>query len=459
MTDGSDGQSAAALVALPFAGAILKPVCCLILLVAAFYISLCSSALICSSVGAQKRSAEEGKKGALRALELLAAELKYKNRADAGFAFCFISAAALLYNIVLNLLLSEIIKIFGNEFLSKAIITVLSIIILCIIYGIVRVAPAEIGKIKADRVLMDNSGVFEFICAVFAPLSGLCRLVSLGILRLTGTKPEQNTGQLTEEEILMMVDEGEETGIIGGNTKDMIENVFDFDDTDVSQIMTHRKDIAAVRDDAMLTDVVRIAMKSGNSRIPVYHDDIDNIVGIIHVKELLKFIENGAPQEHIGSELIKEAVFVPESKPCSEMFEYMTSHKTQIAIVVDEFGGTEGIVTMEDLVESIVGNIQDEYDNEDDEIKRLDENSFTVDGATSLDEISELTGLDFSGEENDTIAGVMLDRMGHIPKNGEHPSVVIKGVRFTVQEVENLRISKILIVCKHHQNSDNEKIK
>ena len=142
----------------------------------------------------------------------------------------------------------------------------------------------------------------------------------------------------------------------------------------------------------------------------------------------------------------EEAVYVPESKCCSEMFEYMTSHKTQIAVVVDEFGGTGGLITMEDLVEAIVGNIQDEFDHEEEDIRRLDENSFTVDGATPLDEIAELTGLDFEEDDNDTIAGVMLDRMGHIPKSGEHPSVVIHGTRFTVQEVSGQRISKVLVV-------------
>ena len=128
------------------------------------------------------------------------------------------------------------------------------------------------------------------------------------------------------------------------------------------------------------------------------------------------------------------------------MFEYMTAHKTQIAVVVDEFGGTGGIITMEDLIESIVGSIQDEYDNEDEDIKKLGEHSFTVDGATSLDEISELTGVSFDDDENDTIAGFMLDKLGRIPENGEHPSLMIKNTRFTVLEVSNLRISKVMVV-------------
>ena len=210
--------------------------------------------------------------------------------------------------------------------------------------------------------------------------------------------------------------------------------------------MTHRKDVVAVDDNTKITDLTKIAIESGCSRIPVYHGDIDNITGIIYVKDLLKFVSTNAPSEIIGSDIIREAVFVPESKRCSEMFEYMTKRKIQIAVVVDEFGGTGGIITMEDLIESILGNIQDEYDNEEEEIKKVNENSFKVDGATSLDEIGDLTGIDFDGEEDDTIAGVMLDRMGQIPKSGEHPSIMIENTRFTVLEVDNRRISKILIV-------------
>ena len=129
----------------------------------------------------------------------------------------------------------------------------------------------------------------------------------------------------------------------------------------------------------------------------------------------------------------------------------MTAHKTQIAVVVDEFGGTGGIITMEDLIESILGSIQDEYDNEDDGIRQVNEYSFQVDGATPLDEIEELTGISFEQDESDTIAGVMLDRMGHIPKSGEHPSIMINGTRFTVMEVDGRRISRVLIV-KYHKN-------
>ena len=231
----------------------------------------------------------------------------------------------------------------------------------------------------------------------------------------------------------------------------MIENVLDFDDKTVGEIMTHRKDVVAVREDDTLEKLRETAVKSGRSRIPVYRDDIDDIIGVIYIKDLLSLIGRKDFSETIDKTIIHDAVYVPESKRCSEMFEYMTAHKTQIAVVVDEFGGTGGIITMEDLIESILGSIQDEYDNEDDGIRQVNEYSFQVDGATPLDEIEELTGISFEQDESDTIAGVMLDRMGHIPKSGEHPSIMINGTRFTVLEVDGRRISRVLIV-KYHKN-------
>ncbi len=307
-----------------------------------------------------------------------------------------------------------------------------------------QLVPQKLAMRDTEKLSSRYAGVFSFLSAFMAPFTALCA----GIASLFGQAPDEHDKTKTEEQILMMVDRGEEDGIIEENTKSMIEKVFDFDDTTVGAIMTHRKDVVAVEDKESIAALTKVAIQSGRSRIPVYHEEIDNIVGIIYAKDLLQFVSTDAPDETIRPDMIREAVFVPESKRCREMFEYMTKHKIQIAVVVDEFGGTGGIITMEDLIESILGNIQDEYDNEKEDIQKVSEHSFKVDGATSLDEISDLTGICFDDEENDTIAGIMLDRMGHIPKNGEHPSIMINGTRFTVLKVENRRIAEILVVKK-----------
>lgn len=414
-----------------------------------FFLRLCCTALSEALPSELKKLSEDGKKGASRALAF-AEDDNAAGRADAGAGTAFVFGFAFLYTALSGKLFSALSAVAGSFLLpgaaAAAAFAVISAVAAVLLYAVFVTFPGLLGTAKPERTICASSGVFAAVSAFAAPVYALCSIIARGFIRIFGQRLPIADEKQTEQEILQMVGEGEQNGLIEGTAKDMIENVFDFDDTKVSEIMTHRRDIIAVRDDAGIREIAKAAIESGNSRIPVYHEDIDDIVGMIHVKELLKYIGIDAPDGRIPDSMIKEAVFVPGSKCCSEMFEYMTSHKTQIAVVVDEFGGTEGLVTMEDLVEAIVGSIQDEFDDEDEDIEKLDENRFTVDGATSLDEISELTGLDFDEDDNDTIAGIMLDRMGHIPKSGEHPSVMIHGTRFTVQEVSGRRISKVLVV-------------
>lgn len=409
----------------------------------------CLGAVNGSSVNELKKRAEHGDKNALKALNMAENDDKIVSRCHAGIFFNY-AAGTLISSVSLTSLVSGIIKenMPKEVFMPVSSGIMLFSVIICgfLMYTFGVLSGIRTGERKGEDLLIKNIGLYEGITALFLPFAALADLTSDIILRIFGNHTKKDRNQRTEEEILMMVDEGEESGAIEENTKDMIENVFEFDDKCVDEIMTHRKDVIALKLGLPVTDAALKAIESGKSRLPVYGEDIDDIEGILYVKDLLRYVCTDMPTETITKEIIKEAVFVPESKKCSEMFEYMTESKTQIAVVVDEFGGTGGIITMEDLLESIVGNIQDEYDNEDEDIKKLDDRSFTVSGSTSLDEISDLTGLNFEDEEDDTIAGIMLDRMGHIPKSGEHPSVVINGTRFTVQEVEDRRISKILVV-------------
>ncbi len=307
--------------------------------------------------------------------------------------------------------------------------------------------PRHLCLSHADSFCLRLSGLFRFLCRLTLPVMIPAEWLTAGCLRLMGRSSHTPAKVPTEEEIMMLVDEGEEGGLIEGSTKDMIENIFDFSDRTVGEIMTHRRDMVALPCEALITEVAETAVSSGRSRLPVYGEDMDDIRGILHVKDLLPYLSAAPKEETIQPELIKPAVYVPESKHCGELFRDMTAKRYQMAIVVDEFGGTGGVVTMEDLIESIVGNIQDEYDDEDETVRQLDDRRFTVDGAASLEEISELTGLPLEDCGHDTIAGLMLDRMGHIPNRGEHPSIMIEGTRFTVQEADSRRIISILVVC------------
>ncbi len=248
-----------------------------------------------------------------------------------------------------------------------------------------------------------------------------------------------------EDEVINVLNLCCEKGLIDNNCKIMIENIFSFDDTSANEIMTHRNDFIACEDTDPLPLVVNKIMESGYSRIPVYHEDTDNIVGILYAKDLLRFVFNDVPADFKLTDITREVFYVPSSKKCSELFAEMIAEKTQIAIVVDEYGGTDGLVSLEDLIEAIMGNIQDEFDHEEEEVHRITEKIYSFDASAGVDEVNQLLGSQLPEEEYDTIAGLVLDKLGKIPIEGERPVVEFENVKFTVANVEKRRIVKVLV--------------
>lgn len=253
--------------------------------------------------------------------------------------------------------------------------------------------------------------------------------------------------EVTEEEILNLVDVGEETGTIEQKEKSRIENIFDFTDREASEIMTHRTDIAALEDTASLDATVKFAIETGYSRIPVYHEDIDNIIGVLYVKDLLRYVCGDNGSTFSLPQIVRTVPFVPKSKKCETLFALMTEQKVQMAVVVDEYGGTEGLITLEDLVELILGNIQDEFDDEDENIKQLGQNAFSVDGTTLIEDVEKIIGTSFNAPDDcDTLAAFILEHLGRIPQPNEHPVVNVDNITFTVSEIDERRIVKVVIV-------------
>jgi putative hemolysin len=329
---------------------------------------------------------------------------------------------------------------------TKGLATVLITLLLAyfnLLFG--ELVPKKIAIQRAEDLSFKFVGVLSASATVFRPVVSFLTASTNAMLRVFGVDPNSKEDTVTEEEILMMVDAGEEKGVLNENAKDMISNIFDFSDITADEAMTHRTDVSAVEDTQSVQDVVALSMEKGYSRIPVFHEDLDNILGVVYVKDLLKYVGSSIERDVKVTDLMRPAYFVPESKPCSELFSEMTAHRVQIAIVVDEYGGTEGIITMEDLLESIVGSIQDEYDHEEEEIQQVGENRFNVDGSASIDEIADLTGVDFPEGDYDTVAGFMMEKLGRIPRPDEHPRVRMKNLTLTVGLMEDRRIAEILI--------------
>ena len=398
-----------------------------------------------------KKMAEDGDKKAIRVLRLTENSSRFLSTIQIGVTLAGLLSSASAAQNFAPLLSNAILRLSPTlpATLVHGVSTVLITLLLSyfsLVLG--ELVPKKIAMQKAEALAFRFVGILQAVAVVCRPFIALLSASTNLVLRLLGLNPNDGEQTVTEEEILMMVDAGEEKGLIGENAKDMISNIFDFSDTTVVEVMTHRTDIHAVEDTASVLDAVALSMKEGCSRIPVYHEDLDTVVGILYVKDLLRYVGPDAPPDVPLTQLMRPAYFIPEGKRCSDLFKEMTERKVQIAIIVDEYGGTEGLITMEDLLESIVGNIQDEYDHEEEEIRKLAENKFTVDGTTPIDEIEELVGVDLPETEYDTIAGLMMERLGRIPNDGEHPCVVIPPLTLTVGAVADRRITKILIEKK-----------
>lgn len=418
-----------------------------LILINAFF-AMSEIAIITLNDNKLKNMAKNGHKNAKKILEIAKNSSNFLATIQVGVTLSgFLTSAS-----ASTIFASKVADFFSFLPLSKGILEGFSTVLITLIlsyFSLVlgELVPKKIAMQNAEKISFKVIGIISAIEKIFSPFIKFLSASTNFIVKLFGVSTEANVDTVSEEEILMMLDAGREKGVIEAGVKNIIENVFDFDDKNASEIMTHRTEITAIEDTKFIFDTIDLAISSGYSRIPVYHEDVDNIIGIVYVKDLLQhFVGAAKPSNVPVLEIMRDAIYIPETKRCSELFRELIDLKTQIAIIVDEYGGTEGLVTIEDLIESILGNIQDEYDNEQDEITKINENKFTVDGATSIDEISNLLGFTLPDGDYDTISGLILEHLGRIPAHNEHPSVTINGVSFVVDEIIDRKISKVSIV-------------
>ena len=305
---------------------------------------------------------------------------------------------------------------------------------LCVIRPIAMV----LGRKNPERFCVSGLWFYRLVSAILTPLTFLFDLPAKLFTKLFGVEFNEVDTSATEKEIRQMVDEG----VIEDVQKEMINNVFEFDDRTVDEVMTHRRDIVGIElEEANLENIISIAIETGYSRLPLYKNDIDNIIGVVYVKDLLKFTSCSGDFDAEGT--MRSPLYVPESIHCRDLFKQFKDKKMQMAVVVDEYGGTSGIVTMEDIVESIVGNIQDEYDDEEEEISQISENVYRFDGSVSIDEVSKLLDVEIEEDEYDTLGGFLTHLLGRIPEEDEKPEIVYKNATFNVILVEDKRIATV----------------
>lgn len=443
---------------------ILKLVLLFVLIFFNAFFAMSEIAIISLNDTKMQKLAEEGNKKAKQIVKLTENPNRFLSTIQIGVTLAgFLASASASQNFA-DLLVNALKHTAIVNVIPESVISGISVVLITIItsyFSLVlgELAPKRIAMQVPEKVSFKVVGILLFIAKITKPFVKVLSVSTNGVVRLLGFDPNADEENVTEEEIRMMVDVGGEKGVIEDSQKEMIDNIFEFDDLDAGDIMTHRTDMTAIEVSRSLEEVAELAIENGYSRIPVYEDDPDSIVGVLYAKDLLKYVGHNIPADLTISKVMRKALYVPETQSCGDLFKAMNDSHTQFAVVVDEYGGTAGIVTLEDVLESIVGNIQDEYDDEDEEIVQINETTFTIDGITDLDEVDELVGTKLPEGDYDTLGGFVISLLGYLPSESDpEPAVAeYENLRFTILNFEDRRIGEIKVeILPREENEDED---
>ncbi|MFW5979775.1 MAG: hemolysin family protein [Halanaerobiales bacterium] len=377
--------------------------------------------------------AEKGNKKAKKIDALLQNETKLLTTILIGNNLVNIAASSIATSIAIDF--------FGNKGVGIATGVVTFIILL---FG--EITPKSLGNSKSERYAKLAAPYLYLMQRIFLPIVNFFAWL---IKIMVGEENLVSSAFLSEEEIRRFVNVGEKEGVIKETEKEMIQSVFDFDDIQVKEIMVPRIDMVCVSRSSNIEDVVELAVEKGHSRIPVYEEVIDDIVGLIYVKDLLSMLleDKKGKSSRTIDDFLKPIYFIPETKPINTLLAEMKARKEHMAIVLDEYGGTAGLITIEDLLEEIVGDIQDEFDLEPKMIEKIDENTIKVDARVDIDKINEILSQPLLDEEDyETISGFVLHFLGYLPEEGE--IIELENLKIEVDKISEHRIEKLKIISK-----------
>jgi CBS domain containing-hemolysin-like protein len=322
-------------------------------------------------------------------------------------------------------------------------------------FVIVGVSPRQLGRVHSAGLVRFSAPLIRWLCWVLGPIPGW--LVALGSAVAPGA-PGDNEAFFSEEEFRELVDRATESDVIEDNEAELIQSVFDFGDTLVRSVMVPRTDILSIDSGSSLHRAMSLFLRSGYSRIPVIGENTDHVLGIVYLKDVAAVIHNLGPGEEppVVDELAREVRYVPDSKPVSELLRELQKESTHVAIVIDEYGGTAGLVTLEDLIEEIVGEIVDEYDTESAEAVELGDGSYRVSARMSIDDLGELFDLELDDDEVDTVGGLLAKALGRVPIVGS--TVVVHGLSLRADRLEGRRnrVSHIIAAAVLKEETDLE---
>lgn len=321
------------------------------------------------------------------------------------------------------------------------------LILIVLVFGIYT--PQKVASRKPEAWALRLAGPVHVVELLFYPIIFLTDGLANLLARVFGVDPLSDTDDVTEEEIISMVNEGHEQGVLLASEAEMIHNIFEFGDKEAKDIMTNRSNILAIDREMTLSEALDYMLSENKSRFPVYHENIDHIEGILHFRDAVRSHNiPGNLEKPVGEieGLVREAMFVPETKNIADLFRTMQKTKTQMVIVVDEYGQTLGLIAMEDILEEIVGNIMDEYDEEEKHIRETgNTDEYIIEGVTKLKELEERFGISFEEQEFETLNGFLISKMDKIPEENEKFSIVVDGYEFKILSVENRMIKAVLV--------------
>lgn len=387
-----------------------------------------------------ERRAKEGNKKAKQIEKMLKSPSKFLATIQIGITLAGFLSSAFASDTFADILAPSLNNIFpaiSVEAFRGISIVIITIILsfFTLVFG--ELVPKRLAMKYYEKVAYASIGIIRFISIIASPFVKILTKSTNIISKIFGIS-ENEEEIVTEEEIKMMIDEGQEKGTIEQEEKEMINNIFEFNDITVSEVMTHRTDIFSIDISSSIEDILKDLDDYKYSRVPVYSETIDNIEGILFVKDLLKYFRTKKPLKI--KNIIREAYFVSENKPINELFKDLQRNKMQMAIVIDEYGGTAGLVTMEDLLEEIVGNIFDEYDDIENEIEKIDDNTFLISGKVSVNELKKVLGIEVPEGEYETLSGYLLELLGRVPEDDEKPIIETDKVTYKIEEYEDKRI-------------------
>ncbi len=390
------------------------------------------------------RLAEEGNKKALLIQSLFTDSTKFLSTIQvaitcAGF-FSSASAATGISQVLsgwltqIHIPYSDTISFFG--------VTII-LMYFNLVFG--ELVPKRIALQKAEAFCFFTVKPIYYISKVLSPFIGLLSLSTKGVLRLIGMKTEEEEENVSEEEIKSLIEKGRMTGVIEEHESEMIKSVFSFDDKCARDIMTPRREVYAIDIKESLQDQVIEILESRHSRIPIYEDHIDNMIGILHINDYMIAMQNHKAQADIRS-LLQKPYFVPDSKDADELFREMQKNQKRMALLVDEYGGFSGIITIEDLVEEIVGDINEETDCVFPEFVEVGKNQYLIDGKMLVEDLNNKLNLAIKTENYDTVSGFLIETLGYIPEESSKEKIKISNLSFQIHEMKHKRIEKVLLV-------------